>query len=165
MAVCSVDSKMENSLHSHSQTNGIVPVSTKNGYKLEPRDDVQELGCSSSRKAIKEENNSELNDTASYCDCPKSDGAKNSVTMKEPSNICSDISSSIAKVSLHDTNSVERITPVGNIDFIVYESEVQMPDIMRLITKDLSEPYSIYTYRYFIHNWPKLCFLVSMHAL
>ncbi|KAG8224266.1 hypothetical protein J437_LFUL001646 [Ladona fulva] len=34
-----------------------------------------------------------------------------------------------------------------------------MPDIMRLIQKDLSEPYSIYTYRYFIHNWPKLCFL------
>jgi len=42
---------------------------------------------------------------------------------------------------------------------VVYESELQMPDIMRLITKDLSEPYSIYTYRYFIHNWPKLCFL------
>ncbi|ELT99450.1 hypothetical protein CAPTEDRAFT_18748 [Capitella teleta] len=37
----------------------------------------------------------------------------------------------------------------------------QMPDIMRLITKDLSEPYSIYTYRYFIHNWPKLCFLAK----
>nr|CAG4642552.1 EOG090X07BN [Evadne anonyx] len=34
-----------------------------------------------------------------------------------------------------------------------------MPDIMRLIQKDLSEPYSIYTYRYFIHNWPMLCFL------
>ncbi|XP_069115993.1 N-alpha-acetyltransferase 30-like [Argopecten irradians] len=45
------------------------------------------------------------------------------------------------------------------IEYIVYKSEVQMPDIMRLITKDLSEPYSIYTYRYFIHNWPKLCFL------
>jgi len=30
---------------------------------------------------------------------------------------------------------------------------------MKLIQKDLSEPYSIYTYRYFIHNWPKLCFL------
>jgi peptide alpha-N-acetyltransferase len=40
-----------------------------------------------------------------------------------------------------------------------YESELQMPDIMRLIQKDLSEPYSVYTYRYFIHNWPKLCFL------
>nr|CAG4650196.1 EOG090X07BN [Sida crystallina] len=42
---------------------------------------------------------------------------------------------------------------------VQYQSELQMPDIMRLIQKDLSEPYSIYTYRYFIHNWPKLCFL------
>nr|CAG4640905.1 EOG090X07BN [Eulimnadia texana] len=45
------------------------------------------------------------------------------------------------------------------ITYVQYESELQMPDIMRLIQKDLSEPYSIYTYRYFIHNWPKLCFL------
>lgn len=48
-----------------------------------------------------------------------------------------------------------------SITYLGYESESQMPDIMRLIQKDLSEPYSIYTYRYFIHNWPKLCFLVS----
>ena len=46
------------------------------------------------------------------------------------------------------------------VSYIVYESELQMPDIMRLIQKDLSEPYSIYTYRYFIHNWPHLCFMV-----
>lgn len=46
------------------------------------------------------------------------------------------------------------------IEYVSYKSELQMPDIMRLIQKDLSEPYSIYTYRYFIHNWPKLCFLV-----
>lgn len=49
-----------------------------------------------------------------------------------------------------------------DINIISYESELQMPEIMRLIQKDLSEPYSIYTYRYFIHNWPKLCFL-AMH--
>lgn len=48
------------------------------------------------------------------------------------------------------------------ITYVRYESELQMPDIIRLITKDLSEPYSIYTYRYFIHNWPQLCFLVRM---
>lgn len=47
------------------------------------------------------------------------------------------------------------------IEYVSYKSELQMPDIMRLIQKDLSEPYSIYTYRYFIYNWPKLCFLVS----
>ncbi|XP_014285502.1 N-alpha-acetyltransferase 30 [Halyomorpha halys] len=47
----------------------------------------------------------------------------------------------------------------NDIAYVSYESELQMPDIMRLIQKDLSEPYSIYTYRYFIHNWPQLCFL------
>ena len=49
--------------------------------------------------------------------------------------------------------------PETNISFIQYRDETQMPLIMRLIQKDLSEPYSIYTYRYFIHNWPNLCFL------
>ncbi|XP_061602980.1 N-alpha-acetyltransferase 30 [Cololabis saira] len=48
-----------------------------------------------------------------------------------------------------------------DIRYVRYESELQMPWIMRLITKDLSEPYSIYTYRYFIHNWPQLCFLLQ----
>ncbi|XP_058452288.1 N-alpha-acetyltransferase 30A-like [Malaya genurostris] len=49
--------------------------------------------------------------------------------------------------------------PKPEISYRVYESELQMPSIMSLIQKDLSEPYSIYTYRYFIHNWPRLCFL------
>ncbi|XP_064622897.1 N-alpha-acetyltransferase 30-like [Lineus longissimus] len=57
-----------------------------------------------------------------------------------------------------ENKNIEIDTLLG-INYVVYESEKQMPDIMTLITKDLSEPYSIYTYRYFIHNWPKLCFL------
>ena len=48
------------------------------------------------------------------------------------------------------------------VEYVNYESETQMGAIMSLIQKDLSEPYSIYTYRYFIHNWPHLCFLVSL---
>ncbi|XP_055315825.1 N-alpha-acetyltransferase 30 [Sitodiplosis mosellana] len=50
-------------------------------------------------------------------------------------------------------------TSTVEVTFKEYESELQMPDIMRVIQRELSEPYSIYTYRYFIHNWPKLCFL------
>lgn len=50
----------------------------------------------------------------------------------------------------------------ANINYVNYQSEAQMPDIMQLIKKDLSEPYSVYTYRYFINNWSKLCFLVSI---
>ena len=30
--------------------------------------------------------------------------------------------------------------------------------IIDLISVDLSEPYSIFTYRYFINNWPQLCY-------
>lgn len=52
-------------------------------------------------------------------------------------------------------------SPGTNVEYVGYQDESQMPDIIRLIQRDLSEPYSIYTYRYFIHNWPHLCFLVS----
>ena len=54
--------------------------------------------------------------------------------------------------------TVEESLP--DVTFRQYESELQLPHIMRLMKADLSEPYSIYTYRYFIHNWPNLCFLV-----
>lgn len=47
----------------------------------------------------------------------------------------------------------------NEVHYQSYESELQMTEIMSLIQRDLSEPYSIYTYRYFIHNWPQLCFL------
>lgn len=65
----------------------------------------------------------------------------------------SPIVTSLCTYSNSDTNGAD------GIGYVAYQSELQMPDIMRLIQKDLSEPYSIYTYRYFIHNWPKLCFL------
>ena len=55
----------------------------------------------------------------------------------------------------------DKVDEANGVRYEVYESELQMPDIMRLIQKDLSEPYSVYTYRYFIHNWPHLCLMVS----
>ncbi|XP_011309169.1 N-alpha-acetyltransferase 30 isoform X2 [Fopius arisanus] len=63
---------------------------------------------------------------------------------------------------LHKTETTCIENEDSDIIYVSYSSELQMPDIMKLIQKDLSEPYSIYTYRYFIHNWPKLCFL-AMH--
>jgi peptide alpha-N-acetyltransferase len=41
-----------------------------------------------------------------------------------------------------------------------YQDENDLPIIMNLIDNELSEPYSIFTYRYFLINWPQLCFLV-----
>jgi len=48
------------------------------------------------------------------------------------------------------------------IEYSAYVGEHQLVDIMALIDKDLSEPYSIYTYRYFINNWPELCVLATL---
>nr|XP_023012252.1 N-alpha-acetyltransferase 30-like [Leptinotarsa decemlineata] len=72
-----------------------------------------------------------------------------------------EITDSLKNVQLEDSElkSCDSLKTKHKIDFIQYESEMQMPMIMKIIQKDLSEPYSIYTYRYFIHNWPKLCFL------
>ena len=47
------------------------------------------------------------------------------------------------------------------VRYITYGGEEHLHEIMDLITRDLSEPYSIYTYRYFIYQWPKLCHLVG----
>lgn len=35
----------------------------------------------------------------------------------------------------------------------------ELGHIQRLIDADLSEPYSVYVYRYFLNQWPELCYL------
>lgn len=80
----------------------------------------------------------------------------NNVENSEPS---SDGTKSIPSPVNNSKKVKDSDTSESKLEYVSYESELQMPDIMRLIQKDLSEPYSIYTYRYFIHNWPKLCFL------
>lgn len=50
------------------------------------------------------------------------------------------------------------------IEFRTYTDESDLPEIISMIAADLSEPYSIYVYRYFIHQWPELCFVVYLHS-
>lgn len=79
-------------------------------------------------------------------------------------NIDAELSDIACATETNETQEVKEeekeVKELPSVDYVQYESELQMPMIMKLIQKDLSEPYSIYTYRYFIHNWPKLCFLV-----
>ena len=42
-----------------------------------------------------------------------------------------------------------------------YVDERDLPIVMGLIDRDLSEPYSIFTYRYFLAQWPHLCILAT----
>ena len=53
-------------------------------------------------------------------------------------------------------------TPQDQHELILesYQGEHQLPIINALIEKQLSEPYIIYTYRYFVNQWPDLSFIV-----
>ena len=80
--------------------------------------------------------------------------------------LCSSISQvTLTANSRTQEDQIAAKSLIDKVTYVQYQSELQMPDIMRLIQKDLSEPYSIYTYRYFIHNWPMLCFLVSSYHM
>ncbi|KAJ0160519.1 N-alpha-acetyltransferase 30 [Colletotrichum tanaceti] len=49
-----------------------------------------------------------------------------------------------------------------DLQYIQYEHGLEaeyLPAIRSLIAKDLSEPYSIYVYRYFLYQWGHLCFM------
>ena len=51
-----------------------------------------------------------------------------------------------------------------DLEFVMYDAAKEdewLPAIKKLISQDLSEPYSIYVYRYFLYQWGNLCFLVS----
>ncbi|KAF9085309.1 N-alpha-acetyltransferase 30A [Mortierella sp. AD031] len=61
--------------------------------------------------------------------------------------------------SSSNSSNVNPSASLPPIDYVGYESEHQLQGMMSLIENDLSEPYSIYTYRYFLHQWPKLSFM------
>jgi N-alpha-acetyltransferase 30 len=50
------------------------------------------------------------------------------------------------------------------LQYVAYGQEKEspyLPAIRQLISNDLSEPYSIYVYRYFLYQWGDLCFMVN----
>lgn len=59
----------------------------------------------------------------------------------------------------------ERIAELPpDLQYIQYDHSLEkqyLPAIRGLISKDLSEPYSIYVYRYFLYHWGDLCFMVG----
>merc|ERR1711939_808920 len=44
------------------------------------------------------------------------------------------------------------------IRYRAYQGEEDLEAITKLVDEELSEPYNLYTYRYFLDEWPHLCF-------
>ena len=67
-----------------------------------------------------------------------------------------------------DMSSSAQATKPSNVHYEQYDSSkeaVYLSAIRQLISKDLSEPYSIYVYRYFLYQWGDLCFMVRTSFL
>lgn len=139
--------------------NNTPEVISTNGSEL---DFKEELG--NDPKTIKNATKVDTNDNISSDSREKQEDLSNKIVESDSKACCSNNQVSDLSKNLQELTLRGEIHPnLPPINYVQYESEVQMPMIMKIIQKDLSEPYSIYTYRYFIHNWPKLCFLVSFN--
>jgi len=65
----------------------------------------------------------------------------------------------MAATDIADFVSKLNLDADSDVIYEQYKDESQLPQITSLIAKDLSEPYNIYTYRYFLHCWPELSWL------
>ena len=62
------------------------------------------------------------------------------------------------------SSPIGKPTAVEGLHYVNYGDQKESPyltAIRQLISQDLSEPYSIYVYRYFLYQWGNLCFMVS----
>ncbi|KAE8352872.1 acyl-CoA N-acyltransferase [Aspergillus coremiiformis] len=64
----------------------------------------------------------------------------------------------------HDATptAVSAAQPSSDLRYVPYDGAREneyVAAMRRLISKDLSEPYSIYVYRYFLYQWGDLCFM------
>ena len=46
----------------------------------------------------------------------------------------------------------------SDLIYTQFQDEHELNRMLELIEGDLSEPYSVYTYRFFLKSWPRLCF-------
>ena len=53
----------------------------------------------------------------------------------------------------------EQVDP-SELKYSTFSNIDELDVMIKMIESELSEPYSIFTYRYFIQNWPNLCYLV-----
>ena len=70
------------------------------------------------------------------------------------------IMSKDAGLSSEQTDAAAALPPeIQVLQYSLDHEPKYLPQMRQLIGKDLSEPYSIYVYRYFLYQWPELCFM------
>ena len=57
-------------------------------------------------------------------------------------------------------DDIDDLPVADDVVYMNYKDERYMREIEALVAKDLSEPYSVFTYRCFLQRWPDLCVCV-----
>ncbi|TAQ87614.1 hypothetical protein B7494_g4080 [Chlorociboria aeruginascens] len=91
-----------------------------------------------------------------------------------PSSPSASQSSPFTSLQAAEQGSMRELTPAvietnsrdlpSELRYIQYDHSLEkqyLPAVRALISKDLSEPYSIYVYRYFLYQWGDLCFMAG----
>jgi GNAT superfamily N-acetyltransferase len=165
-----LEAKLQGVVISESNSNHIINNSSSHSVKLGAKNEnFEERKCCNENGHAELSENELVNGLQSPCIKGSSSDNEESTEVSELSHHPADIQVNQTKPPsciIQEFEVVEMLrelpdksTETVKITYKVYESELELPSIMKLIQKDLSEPYSIYTYRYFIHNWPKLCYL------
>lgn len=63
---------------------------------------------------------------------------------------------------LHGSSEPSSLPDLHYIQYDPDKEAQYLTAIRELISKDLSEPYSIYVYRYFLYQWADLCYMVCI---
>ena len=58
--------------------------------------------------------------------------------------------------------STSRPISADDVAYRCYRGEQDLDHVMQLVDTELSEPYSVFTYRYFADQWPRLCVLATL---
>ncbi|EAW09568.1 peptide alpha-N-acetyltransferase MAK3 [Aspergillus clavatus NRRL 1] len=73
-----------------------------------------------------------------------------------------DVSSSAVPAATATATATASTSCPPDLRYVRYDGSREneyVPAMRQLISKDLSEPYSIYVYRYFLYQWGELCFM------
>ncbi|XP_061358791.1 N-alpha-acetyltransferase MAK3-like [Gastrolobium bilobum] len=59
-----------------------------------------------------------------------------------------------------DASEIKKVEfDASEIEYVNYGGEHHLPLVINLVNQELSEPYSIFMYRYFVYLWPHVSFL------
>lgn len=67
----------------------------------------------------------------------------------------------VARINLAMTDSAPTSSQISYVPYDPAQEATQLESVRELISSELSEPYSIYVYRYFLYQWGDLCYLAS----